>query len=679
MRASTKSAPTDAAEAASAIFNRAELAASPAVPDGGSMGICDRAALQAHDILQKKGEPSAELLTADIYQSWTRCLALGLDPRRPPKPRVHSAARLDAARKAAGLARRLAMTEMRRLQEQFAGTSFMIAFADPECILLDVIADGDFATAAYRAGLQPGGVWSEAACGTNALGSAAFDRRPMIVHGAEHFFVSHLDLTCIAHPIFAPDGSMVGVIDASSYSSTRQYHTQVLVGFAASQIENGLFRERHRDDSIIALHKRRESLNSMGVGLLALSVDGCIVGANKEARSFLRGRSFARAVSRDEVFPNFDAVFGDLRQREVVKLKDQSGAWFFAVVDTLHRRYEAVLKRGVGMPAAAAPAGPAFIADDERVAAIVRDVEAAVARKLPILIRGETGTGKELMARHAHIASGRKGAFVPVNCAALPDSLIEAELFGYADGAFTGARRGGSMGLVREADGGTLFLDEIGDLPMPLQAVLLRLLDDWTVRPIGGERCTVDVQLVSATNVKLDAAIAAGRFRSDLLYRMNTLEVKLPSLRERRDIEAIASHLLAVHAPGCRLTEGSLAHLRSHLWPGNIRELRNELLRASLGAVDGVIDQATIEAACTVRTGLADAACANGTGGGMPTGSPAGPYPHPLAEGSLRDVRRESVRAALAASGGNISRAARRLGVSRNTIYRALDQSGPMS
>jgi sigma-54 dependent transcriptional regulator, acetoin dehydrogenase operon transcriptional activator AcoR len=147
---------------------------------------------------------------------------------------------------------------------------------------------------------------------------------------------------------------------------------------------------------------------------------------------------------------------------------------------------------------------------------------------MPILIRGETGTGKEQLARHAHAASGRTGAFVPVNCAALPESLIEAERFGYADGAFTGARRGGGIGLVKEADGGTLFLDEIGDMPVALQAVLLRLLDDWIVRPVGGVSAKVDVFLVSATNARLDKTVAEGRFRFDLLYRLNTLEVTLP-------------------------------------------------------------------------------------------------------------------------------------------------------
>jgi len=292
-----------------------------------------------------------------------------------------------------------------------------------------------------------------------------------------------------------------------------------------------------------------------------------------------------------------------------------------------------------------------FIARDPTVRAIVRQVETASARKMPILIRGETGTGKEQLARHAHAASGRTGAFVPVNCAALPESLIEAELFGYADGAFTGARRGGAVGLVKEADGGTLFLDEIGDMPVALQAVLLRLLDDWTVRPVGGVRAKVDVFLVSATNASLDKAIAEGRFRSDLLYRLNTLEVTLPRLRDRSDFEAIVHHLLGAIDPNCEITPATIARLAARPWPGNIRELRNMLARFTLANADGFIDEAGVEA-------MIDQA---------PLTTP----------GSLHDIQRARILVVYAETAGNISETARRLGVSRNTIYRALGQTKP--
>jgi transcriptional regulator with PAS, ATPase and Fis domain len=287
----------------------------------------------------------------------------------------------------------------------------------------------------------------------------------------------------------------------------------------------------------------------------------------------------------------------------------------------------------------------------------VRRVEIAAARKMPILIRGETGTGKEQLARHAHVASGRTGAFVPVNCAALPDSLIEAELFGYAEGAFTGAKKGGAGGLFKEADGGTLFLDEIGDMPVTLQAVLLRFLDDWTVRPVGGVKRQVDVLLVSATNANLDESIAKGRFRSDLLFRLNTLEVTLSPLRERSDFAKIARHLIEKIDPSADLTESAVDRLAELNWDGNIRELRNVLSRLSLAEPGHLIDETSVDnllgPACSERRPER----ASGSDG---------------LEHGLHEIQRAHVLTAYAETGNNISKTARRLGVSRNTIYRAL-------
>jgi transcriptional regulator with PAS, ATPase and Fis domain len=291
------------------------------------------------------------------------------------------------------------------------------------------------------------------------------------------------------------------------------------------------------------------------------------------------------------------------------------------------------------------------VAEDAAFRAALRRAEAGAARKLPILIRGETGTGKEQVARHAHRASRRKGAFTPVNCAALTSSLIEAELFGHADGAFTGARRGGAPGLVCEADGGTLFLDEIGDMPTALQAVLLRLLDDWTVRPVGGGRSRrVDVLLVAATNAGIEDAVQAGRFRADLFYRLNTVAVTLPPLRERSDLPEIARFLLDDVSPGTEIAQDALGRLKAQRWPGNIRELRSVLTRLAIDRPGETIDMEAVEAAL---------------GPGIPAAE------EPPCE-SLRGAVRERILAAHRETGGNLSETARRLGVSRNTVYRAI-------
>ena len=250
---------------------------------------------------------------------------------------------------------------------------------------------------------------------------------------------------------------------------------------------------------------------------------------------------------------------------------------------------------------------------------------------------------------HRWSSPRRQRPFVAVNCAALPESLIEAELFGYSEGAFTGALKGGSLGLFREADGGTLFLDEIGDMPVTLQAVLLRFLDDWTVRPVGGAKRQVDVLLVSATNANLAESIAKGRFRQDLLFRLNTLEVTLPTLGERSDFDAIARHLLAAIDAKRTLSAPAIEHLAKCAWPGNIRELRNALSRLTLQSEDAIIDFPAV----------------------------ASLFPRKVGENrspTLHEQHRARVLATYAQSGNNVSETARRLGVSRNTIYRALDQ-----
>src|SRR6478736_2988576 len=545
--------------------------------------------------LEQRGAPPAQLLSADIYDSWMRCISFGLDTLRPPSPQFVSPAILRQEQQRCSLVRGLALAEMHTLHQQIAGSNFMIAFANADGLLLDIISDPSFSDASNAAGIRPGTVWTEHICGTNGLGTAAHLKRAIVVHGREHFFSRYNNLTCVAAPIFAPDGELTGILDASSDCMSRQSHTQALVAMAATQIENGLFREHHRGNILIAFHNRGEYLHTLSAGLLAVDNDGRILAANRAAGILLHGLPASPGRRFADVFRTKFSTFVDEGRRKVrQRLEDDVGSQFVSTIENT-RQFPMIQAVSVPRPPPPKEVATQFVSADPTIAGIVRRVESAAARKMPILIRGETGTGKEQLARHAHAASGRTGAFVPVNCAALPESLIESELFGYADGAFTGARRGGTIGLVKEADGGTLFLDEIGDMPVTLQAVLLRLLDDWTVRPIGGVRSKVDVFLLSATNASLDKAIAEARFRSDLLYRLNTLDVTLPRLRDRIDFEAIIRHLLNAIDPNCEITRTDIAHLAARPWPGNVRELRNVLARFTLAAADGSINEASAE------------------------------------------------------------------------------------
>jgi transcriptional regulator of acetoin/glycerol metabolism len=607
--------------------------------------------------LEQRGAPPAELLSADIYDSWMRCISLGLDTLRPPSPEFVSPAVLRQEQQRCSLVRGLALAEMHTLHQQIAGSNFMIAFANADGLLLDIISDSSFSDASDAASIRAGTIWAEHICGTNGLGTAAYLKRPIVVHGREHFFARYNNLTCIAAPIFAPDGELTGILDASSDCMSRQAHTQALVAMAATQIENGLFREQHRSNILIAFHNRGEYLHTLSAGLLAVDNEGKILAANRAARVLLHGLPASAGRLFGDVFrAKFSAFVDEGRRKERQRLEDDVGSQFVATIENT-RQFPMTQRVSAPRPALQKEAALQFVSADPTIARIVHRVEVAAARKMPILIRGETGTGKEQMARHAHAASRRAGAFVPVNCAALPESLIESELFGYSDGSFTGARKGGSAGLFREADGGTLFLDEIGDMPVTLQAVLLRFLDDWTVRPIGGSKREVDVLLVSATNANLVDSIANGRFRSDLLFRLNTLEVTLLPLRERTDFADIARHLMAKIDPTVELSQAAIDRLAELDWDGNIRELRNVLARLSLGERGSVIDESAVEAAI------------GPTGRGRPRHASSAETEN---RNDLHEIQRAHIMSAYAETGNNISKTARRLGVSRNTVYRAL-------
>lgn len=606
----------------------------------------ERSAL-ARDALRRDGIVSAGLLAVDIYDSWSRCVALGLDCDRSPSLEYVSSGELRAEQERRTFVRGLALAEMQVLHQQIAGTNFLIAFATPEGLLLDIVADASFRDGPDGKTIRPGGWWDERRCGTNGIGIAAFLRRPAVVHGDDHFFSRFRSLTCCAAPVFDPDGSLAGVLDASSDCVSRQSHTRVLVEMAATQIENGLFRERHRRDIIVAFHNRSEFLHTLSVGLLALDESGSILAANQAARASLQGLPLSPGRPFSEIFRTRISDFIDKgRGSERQRLQDVVGSTYVARVES--PQFSLMQRAVTAVPPAQRPHSTEFVALDPTVAAIVRQTEAAARRKMPILIRGETGTGKEQLARHAHRASGRAGAFVAINCAALPESLVESELFGYSEGAFTGARKGGKIGLFRQADGGTLFLDEIGEMPTTLQAVLLRFLDDWIVRPVGGAEKKVDVFLVSATNAGLEKAIANGSFRADLMFRLNALEVSLPPLAQRRDFAAIVRKVLADVEKERAIDDAAIQRLAESAWPGNIRQLRNVLSRLTLESSATTID---LDAVVTVL-GQARSVPSQGS--------------------TLDEQRRARVYATYIECHRNVSETARQLGVSRNTIYRAL-------
>ncbi|TVQ38206.1 MAG: PAS domain-containing protein [Geminicoccaceae bacterium] len=310
-----------------------------------------------------------------------------------------------------------------------------------------------------------------------------------------------------------------------------------------------------------------------------------------------------------------------------------------------------------------------FVGTAPAVVALKRQALRAARMREPILLLGETGTGKELLAQSIHTSSPRsERPFVAVNVAALPASLIESELFGYAPGSFTGSDKKGRLGKFGLADGGTLFLDEIGDLPFELQAKLLRVLEEYEIEAVGADRMRrVDVRLIAASSRDLKAMVEAGRFRDDLYFRLNVLTLKTTPLRERlEDLPALCEQLIGeqvVEQGGepRTLTRAAIARLARHRWPGNVRELRNVLARLSLLSDARVFDAADVEAVLEPSE---------------PSGERMGQGSAPCLSAAVAALERRLIEEALAASAGSKSAAARRLGISRSKLYDKLTALG---
>jgi transcriptional regulator of acetoin/glycerol metabolism len=503
---------------------------------------------------------------------------------------------------------------MELLLEQILATQSMVVLTDTQGTVLHSVGHGEFLQRASKVALAPGANWAEASKGTNAIGTALVTEVPTVVHADEHFMRANGFLTCSAAPIFDPRGNMLGVLDVSGDQRTYHQHTLGLVKMSARMIENHWLNDDFRDALRLHFHSRAEFIGTLMEGIVVVGRDGRLLGANRGALDQL-GISGA-ALRMSSVTSLFGVPVGALVDHfrspmaASLRLQLSDGRHFHAIArfpwstwiglgSATAGDVEAAAPAAVvapsgdaprAAPAPAAPSGLRYLhTGDAQMEAAIAKVRRVVDRDISILVLGETGTGKELLARAIHQDSSRsRQPFVAVNCASIPESLIESELFGYEDGAFTGARRKGAPGKIMQANGGTLFLDEIGDMPLPLQARLLRVLQERQVTPLGGAKpVPVDIMLVAATHRNLREMIAAQTFREDLYYRINGLVVRLPALRERTDLDAIVQRILRAECSGSRMPEIApdvMALLRAYRWPGNIRQLASVLRTAAVMA-----------------------------------------------------------------------------------------------
>lgn len=632
----------------------------------------DRASLRrARDLMLERGEiPLGYLVSTLLARSWRRSVDAGL----APDGRLPDACRLTGPELARATERQSELIAHARpvleyLHAQTRDSGSMVILADDKGVLLQALGDADFLTRAERVALTPGASWHERHRGTNAIGTALAEGRPLVVHGGEHFLERNGFLSCASVPLSAPDGRLLGILDISGDERQHHPHTFGLVRAAAQMVENRLFDAHHARSLRIRFHPMAEGIGTFAEGIAALSEDGWIVGANQAGLSLLGLQPADLRITPLERILRLrlhDLLdWNRRRPGEPMLVARSDGKRLFVRVEPPPAARAA--QAGAALAPAPAETRPrsalaALDTGDERIAAAIEKAHKLVGKPISLLLQGEPGVGKESFARAFHASGPRHdGPFISVNLAALQDSLIEAELFGFAPTLC----REGMLGRIREAHNGTLFLDEVENLPKTIQARFLKVLTERRITPLGGEAEPVDFVLIAATHSNLKAEIEAGRFDADLYYRINGLTLQLIPLRQRKDFPVVVARLLEELAPdrGISLEPAVATAFAEYAWPGNLRQLSNAL-----------------RAACTLldegetRIGwrhLPDDLAEELRWQVPPAQTAAGETTE-----NLRELSQTTIARAIALSHGNMSEAARRLGISRNTLYRRMNSKG---
>jgi transcriptional regulator of acetoin/glycerol metabolism len=598
-----------------------------------------------------------ELPSAEIAASWRRCLEeYGLAPNRVDQVQVLTAEELKEFRDPVEDVVSIAQPEIDRLFRH-VGDDYIVVFTDTQGVAVDFRVSDRLEADARRTGIYLGSIWNERSQGTNGVGTCLRISRPVSVVQDEHFALRNTTLTCTAVPVRDPQGRIVAVLDTGTPRASDHARERLLLGImvgSVRRIESRLFQRTYRDALIVRLSSDPDFLDTAEECLIALDSAGRLIAADHCAPELLGYEEVPSLLGR-----RVDSVLC-LGETALLSTIDGAPAPLTGLGGQARRLYARAVaprreRRSNGHKARPPRAEldlEALAGGDAQMAHAVHIARRLIDNGLPILLLGETGCGKSAFAEALHRASRRAGGpFIPVNCAAIPETLIEGELFGYRPGAFTGAAREGARGKLLEANGGTLLLDVIGDMPLAVQTRLLRVLSEGEVTPLGAARpVPVDIAVIAATHQPIDRLVAEQRFREDLYHRLAGATLRLPALRERSDRGALIARVFAAEAAlqgrSVALAPETAAFLERYSWPGNVRELRYVARYAV-----SLCDDGTVTLACLPERLL----------GALDTASPSGAAIHA-----------QVLQLTLERCKWNVSMAARLLGVSRSTLHRQI-------
>ncbi|WP_341473323.1 sigma-54-dependent Fis family transcriptional regulator [Clostridium estertheticum] len=489
------------------------------------------------------------------------------------------------------------------LYEFLKGSGFFIVLLDNECCILKIIGDEDVVEEALSLNMVVGAYMSESSIGTTAMGIAIKEQNPIQISEKEHFIAAYQRWTCSAAPIHDVDGTIIGLLNLTGGREKVQKHTLGLIVSAVKCIENQINVEYINNRLLETYRYMNTVVDSIYLGIYVINKEGILKTINKEACSILRIKEediIGKKV--DTILPDWINIFekiikGNVYNNIEVTLSNETTKTRYnvsanpieidnevkglvVVFTAIKKVIKSVNKYSSGR---AIYNFEDIVGDSLEIKKVIEYAKIISSSPSTVLIQGESGTGKELLAQSIHNYGDRSNkTFIAINCGAISKNLIESELFGYEEGSFTGARRGGCAGKFELSSGGTLFLDEIGEMPLDMQVNLLRVLQEGYITRVGGDKIIpVDVRIIAATYKDLKKEVEKGRFREDLYYRLSVIPIKIPSLIERKgDLPILIDHLLKIKANKLNkkltiMSAGIYEKMLNYNWPGNIRELEN--------------------------------------------------------------------------------------------------------
>jgi transcriptional regulator of acetoin/glycerol metabolism len=586
---------------------------------------------------------------------------------------------------------------MKNMYEVIKNSGFILVLTDQSGRIIESFGDREIIYDAKKLNFIRGASWLENDVGTNAIGTALVIGKPIQITGAKHYCKKHHTWTCSAAPIYNKNGQIMGVINISGHSSSQHPHTLGMVTSLAKTITIQFTIKQMNQDAVASNKKLAKVFDKISDGLIEIDKNNCVVNINPVVRNIL-GRSEHEIIGRSvgEILGSnlsfIDNQKHDKFLKESILKSEDWGDKYLILSEQIFDRNGKnnggviLLKklnetRKVGTNLGNEIQLYSFediIGKSNAIKEVKHKASLAADSTATVILQGESGTGKELFAQSIHRKSARQeGPFIAINCGAIPRDLIVSELFGYDEGAFTGARKGGKPGKFEQASGGTLFLDEIGELPLEQQVALLRVLQERKVSRLGSHKSiAVDVRIICATNKNLMEEVAKGNFRQDLYYRLNVLSINIPPLRSRReDIVLLFEYFLKKQERQLGkkfIVEPEVfRYLECYDWPGNVRELQNVVERMVCLAQDCTISPSVLpeEIRFLQRTGLQGESLLNAS---FNNSFGSREERKMMAE----DNERRKILFLLDKNGGNVSLTARDMGVSRNTLYRKMRAYG---